>query len=60
MPAYTKEQFQQYKGDKPYLVVSYEYGEGNWEEIAHESYEDYINCYTSYQWILKTDYEDEE
>lgn len=36
MPAYTKEQFEQYKGDKPYLVVSYEYGEGNWEEIAHE------------------------
>lgn len=58
MAAYTKEQFEEYKGDKSALVVRYEYGPGNWEEIADESYEDYINSYTSYQWPLKTGSED--
>lgn len=60
MSAYTKEQFEEYKGDKAYLIVSYQYGGGNWEEIAHESYEDYLSCYARYQAILKSNCEHKE
>jgi len=48
MTAYTKQQFQEYKGDKKCLSVGYEYPKGNWEWIDHETYEDYINTLDSY------------
>lgn len=52
MSIYTKEQFEHYKGDKPYVLVSYEF-KGDWQELTHTNYEDYINCYTLYSFILK-------
>lgn len=57
MAAYTKEQFEEYKGNKDYLSVGYEYLKGSWEWIDHETYEDYINTFSSYTSMYEEDQE---
>ena len=49
MNEYTREEFEEYKGDCKYLQVGYEYPKDNWEWIDHEIYEDYINTFISYK-----------
>ena len=51
MSAYTREQFEQYKGPDKFLTVEYEYPVGNWEPIDHETYEDYINTFNSWAYL---------
>ena len=55
MSAYTREQFEEYKGDEEFLTVNYEYPKGNWEDIDHISYEDYLNTMISYRHMYGED-----
>ena len=43
MTAYTKEEFDQYKGDADFLEVKY-YSE--FDTIKHKTYEDYLEFFT--------------
>lgn len=42
MTAYTKEEFEQYKGDVDFLEVQYY---SQYDTIKHETYEDYIEFF---------------